>query len=332
MGIVGERFTYASSVAFCLALAYGLFILLKKNPRAKSFLPKETSLIFIVLLIVLIPYSAKTIIRNKDWDTHMTLYKHDIVDLEKSAKANALIAGRMNTELTETLIKGYTPPDMNRKADSIIFLYNRCLSIYPGYYSSYNNIGSVYFTIKSDLAPLSGILKKRWKCILIILKLFSTWLILMKCSGRIKKDSNLTQAANDCFRNALSDYKKAIELKPDYAKAMSNLANLYFNEFRNADSAIAINKRIIHINPATNVPYVNLANYSLHRGDTATAVSYMEKAIELYPQNEQACIRLSNYFNAKHDFQKADKYLQLAEKAKRGKHGNEKCQTGGLSN
>ena len=32
MGIVGERYCYASSVAFCLALAYGIFILLKKIP------------------------------------------------------------------------------------------------------------------------------------------------------------------------------------------------------------------------------------------------------------------------------------------------------------
>jgi tetratricopeptide (TPR) repeat protein len=317
MGIVGERYMYASSVAFCLALAYGLFILLKKNPKATSFLPKDIKAIIVVLVIILIPYSAKTIVRNKDWDTHMSLYKHDIVNLEKSAKANALIAGRMNTELTEACMKGNTPPDVDRKADSIIFLYKRCLSIYPDYYSSYNNIGSVYFTIKKDFSTAIWYFKKALEINPAYTETLFNMAFSYEMLGREKKDSSLTKEAMDCFSNAANAYKKAIVLKPDYAKAMSNLANLYYNEFKIADSAIAINKRIMRIDPATDMPYVNLANYSLHRGDTATAISYMEKAVELVPQSYNACMRLSMYFRAKNDFIKADKYHQLAEKAKR---------------
>jgi tetratricopeptide (TPR) repeat protein/4-amino-4-deoxy-L-arabinose transferase-like glycosyltransferase len=317
MGIVGERYCYASSVAFCLALAYGIFILLKKNPRATSFLSKDTTVIIIVLLLILIPYSARTIVRNRNWDTHMTLYKHDITDLENSAKANALIAGRMNTELTDKLVKGLIPPDMNRKADSIIMLYNRCISIYPKYYSSYNNIGSVYFTIKKDFPAAIWNFKKALEIHPDYVEALYNMAYSFEMLGRVKRDSNLALEANSCFLSAVMNYKKAIALKPDYVKAMGNLANIYYYEFKNLDSAIAVNKQIIHVDPATDVPYVNLANYSLRRGDTAMAMSYMEKAVQLIPQNYQTYMRLSNYFRSKHDFIKADKYQQLAEQAKR---------------
>ena len=113
------------------------------------------------------------------------------------------------------------------------------------------------------------------------------------------------------------NYKKAIALKPDYIKAMGNLANIYFYEFKNVNRAVAVNNRIMHIDPATDVPYINLANYSLRRGDTAMAMAYNGKSRCTYPQNYQTYMRLSNYFRSKHDFIKADKYLQLAEQAKR---------------
>jgi tetratricopeptide (TPR) repeat protein len=316
MGIVGERYTYASSVAFCLALTYGIFMLLKKNPKATSFLSKDTSLIIIVLLFILIPYSAKTIIRNKDWDTHMSLYNHDITDLQKSAKANALIAGRMNLELTEKLVKGIIPPDLNSKADSIILLYKRCLDIYPEYYSSYNNIGSVYFTIKKDYATAITYFKKALDIHSDYIEAWFNMAYSYEMLGKVKQYNKLDKDALDCFHHAVNAYKSAIQLKPDYVKAMSNLANIYMNELGNADSAIALNKKIMQIDPTTDLPYVNFANYNLHRGDTVAAMQYMEKAVEVYPLNYEACVRLSKYFNSKHDYLKADKYLQLAEKAK----------------
>jgi tetratricopeptide (TPR) repeat protein len=317
MGIVGERYVYASSVAFCLALAYFIFLILKNNPRAKSFSQKELTWIFILLLIILVPYSVKTIIRNKNWDTHLSLYSHDIEYLENSAKANALLAGQLNTELNEILFKGIRPAYLKSRVDSIIFIYKRCLDVYPEYYSSYNNIGSVYFTIMKDYATAIPYFEKAISMHPDYVEASFNIAFSYEMLGRIKKDSSLDKAANYCFISAIKYYDKAIKLKPDYIRAMSNLANLYFNILGNTDSALAINKRIMRINPNTDMPYVNLGNYSLIKGDTISAVQYMEKSVELVPQNYETCMRLSHYFNNKHDLQKADKYMQMAQKAKK---------------
>ena len=130
----------------------------------------------------------------------MSLYKHDIIDLEHSAKANALIAGRMNTELTEKLVKGLIPPDMNRKADSISYC---CITVAFPFIRSiilHTIILAPYISPLKRISPTAIWYFKKglvYTCRLCrsLLQLAYSFEML----GRNKKDGGLTMEANSCF-------------------------------------------------------------------------------------------------------------------------------------
>ncbi|MFH0867671.1 MAG: hypothetical protein V1904_15885, partial [Bacteroidota bacterium] len=271
MGIVADRFVYASSLGFCMVVAYFIFKLQKKNYRLQFISFNDRVKLFIPLIIILILYSAKCIARNTSWKDHITLYSNDIKYLENSAKANALIAGQMMAELNKMLYKGQTPPHLNQKIDLIIGYFNQSIKIYPEYYSSYNNIGTIYFTILAGSVKNSGDSVKARDYYKTGISYFKKAISLF--SGYIEAYFNLAYSYEMIgeYDSAVVCYRKNIALKHDNMRAMSNLANIYFNQYENFDSALAINKRMMKINPDSDIPYINLGTYSLKKSDTITA-------------------------------------------------------------
>lgn len=316
MGIVAERFVYASSLGFCIVVAYFIFKFMKKDARLNFISSGDRSKLLLPLIIILIPYSAKTISRNTSWKDHMTLYSNDIKHLENSAKANALIGGQMMAELNKLLFKGQPPKDLNQKLTQIIGFYNQSIKIYPDYYSSYNNIGTIYFTVLASSAKNNG-------DTILAAKYYRKGIPYFKKAISMKPDYaeayfNLAYSYEMIgnYDSALYCYRKNISIKPDNVRSMSNLANMYFNVFNLYDSAVAINKRIIVLNPESDAPYINLGTYSLKRSDTIGAVKMYETALEKFPSNYNLAAKLSKYYFNK-DKEKYLKYQQMAEKAKK---------------
>ena len=300
MGIVAERYVFSASLGFCIVLAYLIFKLLKVD--FKAIIPEASvKKVLLFMLILLIPYSAKTITRNRDWDTYLSLYRHDIKDLDNSAKAYMLLATQMNMELTKSLMKGVVPNNMNATTDTIINYYKRSLEICPDLYSSYNNIGSEYFTILKDYE----------KAVPYFLKALE-----MK-PDYLEANYNLAYSYEMLgkYREAEKYYCKSIKLKSDQLQAYNNLANLCYFKFNNLDSAILLNNQIMKINPDVNQPLINIGNYYLHNKDTITALNYLEKAIAKTPDNYKLCAFLSDYYKKK-DKAKSAKYQQLGIDAK----------------
>jgi protein O-mannosyl-transferase len=309
VGIVAERFAYASSLGFCIALAYFFFRILKLEIKSSSISKSNVNKLFMLMMILLIPYSAKTISRNTSWKDHMTLYKNDIKYLDNSAKAQALIAGTQLTEVNKELFKGNTPRDLKEKIDMIFKHYKRSIEIYPEYSSSWNNIGSVYFTILQDYRSSMPYFKK---AIEIDPEYTEAYFNLGYSYEKLNK-----------YDSALYNYNKAIGVNPNYYRAISNKANVY-NALGKMDSAILINKDLMKRNPSSDQPYVNIGNYYLKKGDTITAISYMEQAAVKFPDNADLCLNLSKYFKAKKDSIKSEKFLNMAIDAKNKQAQNNK--------
>lgn len=316
MGIVAERFVYASSLGFCIVIVYFIFKLFKKTPVVNFISFADRTKLFIPLIIILIPYSAKTIVRNTSWKDHIALYSNDIKYLDKSAKANALIAGQMMQELNAKIFKGQVPADINDQIDKIIAYYNRSIEIYPDYYSSYNNIGSVYFTVLAGSAKNMG---DTAKAVTLYRKGISYFKkAISMCPDYTEAFFNLAYSYEmiNKYDSAIYFYRKNIALKPDNIRSLSNMANLYFNKYKNYDSAASINNRIIRIDSTSDTPYVNLGTYSLKRGDTTTAINYYETAIRKFPKNFDLAAKLSRYYKGR-DNDKYLKYQKMAFDAKK---------------
>jgi tetratricopeptide (TPR) repeat protein len=308
MGIVAERYVYASSLGFCLAIAFLLLKLLKIETIQNNILKKDWIKILIPLFIILIPFSAKTVSRNPNWNTHMSLYLNDIKYLNKSGKSNALIASQMMQDVNTTLNSGIVPNNLKEKADSIILFYNNSIKVLPSYYSSYNNIGTIYITM---LAPFENDSSKQRE-------IYSKAIWYFKESIKFKPlyfdalyNLGFTYEKLGNYKQSVKYYNKAAVLDSSYIKSWSNMANIYNDYLNNMDSAIILNQTIMKIAPASDIPYVNIGTYYLMRSDSVNAMKSFETASIKVPSNKVIAELLYYYFKDK-DKVKAEKYRVLA--------------------
>ena len=88
------------------------------------------------------------------------------------------------------------------------------------------------------------------------------------------------------MQKAVDEFKKAIEINPNYADAYHNLANTYqqMNQF---DLAVENYQKALSINPQLWQSYQNLAAIYFNQGDFQKALENIQKALEIDPQNPQ---------------------------------------------
>jgi protein O-mannosyl-transferase len=317
MGIVAERFIFSASLGFCIVLAWFIFKLLKKDVKIQSLSFHDRKILYFPLVIILLLYSVKTIARNTSWKDRLTLYNNDIVYLDKSAKANALIAGQMMTEMQNSISRGKPPAQINQRIDSIFDYFNQSLKIYPDYYSSYNNMGSIYYTILGSSARNMKDTAKARECYNTAITYFQKALDINPDYPEALFNIACSYEMIGEYDKALINYRKNIALKSDNIRSLSNMANLYFNQFDNYDSAVAINERIMKIDTSSSIPYLNLGGYSIKRdSNIVAALGYFETAMDKSPENYELATKLSKYYNGK-DAKKYLKYKQMAEDAKK---------------
>lgn len=294
-GIVAERFVLSASLGFVMVLCALFFMVFKLDIFQKTKYPVKTiKLPLILFFMILIPYTLRTIIRNKDWKDYKTLYSHDIGYLEKSAKANVVYASLKNRELYQIR----DPKKQHEAAEEAKKHYELALKIFPGYAIAQNNLGIIYFRYLND--PY---------------KALNCW----------KKAATYESTRADAFMNIatafdelqISDsaefyYKATISAQKKPTMAYSKLGDLYYRQGK-VQEAIAMNEKIMETDAVTDVPYINIGNYYMLGKDTINAIAMWEKAIEKQPGNPKLCTNLARYFEHIGDFKKSDYYYRLSQ-------------------
>lgn len=87
-------------------------------------------------------------------------------------------------------------------------------------------------------------------------------------------------------------YRQAIELKPDYAIAMTNLGNVCFR-MRRASEAEDWYRKAIALNPDQYEAWYNLGYMALESGDAERSITLFERAISAYPSFSDAYYNLA---------------------------------------
>jgi tetratricopeptide (TPR) repeat protein len=110
---------------------------------------------------------------------------------------------------------------------------------------------------------------------------------------------------------AVVAYRKAIDLKPDYAVAYSNLGNA-LREQKKLDEAVAAYRKAIQVQPDYAVAYINLGIALRAQKKLNEAVAAYRKAIDLQPD---LAIAYNNLGNALRDQKKLDEAVAAHRKA-----------------
>ena len=91
---------------------------------------------------------------------------------------------------------------------------------------------------------------------------------------------------------AIAQYYKALEIKPDYAEVHYNLGNALLHKGQ-MDEAIAHYKKALEIKPDCADGYNNLGIVLFQKGQVDQAIAQYQKALEINPQDVQARANLA---------------------------------------
>lgn len=94
------------------------------------------------------------------------------------------------------------------------------------------------------------------------------------------------------YQKAIEEFKKAVELKPDYGDAYHNVANVY-HQINRDDLAEESYKKALSLKPDLWQSYQNLAAIYFFQGKFDLALEFMEKASELNPNRPELYLNLA---------------------------------------
>lgn len=299
-GIVAERFLFAPSIGFAIAFTWILFYLTKNNINITSFKPVSKSLRYIVIIIVVI-FSIKSIARNTAWKDSETLYRNDIQYLEKSVKANDILAQELMDKVVRELPLKKPMSQIRPTLDSVILFYDRSLTLFPDNPKAMNNIANIYMNFFNQPDKALSYIQRAYP---YKKNSFEINFNLAQCYEMLKQDTN-----------AAIYYSNSTRIDPSYSKTWFNLINIYY-KIGMPDSAKLYCEKMLEHDTTTEIPYVGLGYYYILHKDTARAVTFWEKAFTKNPQNYERAISLFNYYKIKKDTIKANFYYQKALDAK----------------
>lgn len=103
---------------------------------------------------------------------------------------------------------------------------------------------------------------------------------------------------------------RAIQLKPDFVDAMSELAKIHLAK-QKYDKSEALYVRINKLEPTNPLPYFYLGMIAKEKRDTTKAIQFFEKTLVYDDKHYDAIMQLGNIYAISHD----KKALELFEKA-----------------
>ncbi len=126
-GMVGERLAFTASAGFCLVIGSLLVQLVKKGTLSAK------GLNYMMIGIVLV-FSTRTIARNSNWKSQLTLVEHDIAHLTESVYANHMYALTcMNEATTNTKLSQNEKVLLIASAEQAL---KKATATYPAYFNA----------------------------------------------------------------------------------------------------------------------------------------------------------------------------------------------------
>lgn len=269
-GIMAERFLYAPVLAFCIVLGYFLFKLLPEgiSSEFKNFNLKKGILFVVLTSLILVTFSARTIIRNPDWKNNFTLFSADIGHGGNSSQ----LRKHYGSELINQSVEEKNPVRKDSLMQAGIEQLNKSLEINPHFSDAWFKLGFAYYQQGLYRKSIEYYEKANLKNAMTLSNLALSYYMIneyekgyqmLTRSLELNPHNPTAQKNLPLLRNAweqsqelpealpgqdalyfyskgnelaqqkeyqkaLLSFKKAINLKPDFVEAMVNQGNCYY--------------------------------------------------------------------------------------------------------
>ena len=283
-GIVGERLTFFPSLGFCIALAYGIFRILKIDIHSEQINSVKIWLLVIVILIIIIPYSVKTVSRNRDWKDYLTLFSHDIKYLNNSAKANSLYASQLLKEAFNNDVKNPAPPIQQEYLNLAVQHLKKTVEIDPTYKFAWNNLGFITYQYLDKKEEGMDYMNKA----------------VQLDPGYEEANFNLGYAYKQQgnYEQSIQHFHEAQRTNPGKILYYTEEADVWFKS-GNPEKALMLYKKASGLDSTSTLPLIGMGNIYWFSGDTISAIENWEKAFKLNPTNLEICKNLLGYYTSK---------------------------------
>ena len=264
-GVYGDRLTYISSIGFSLMIISVLIPFLKNVEITKfSGLTTKPKIYGVSIIFITMLYTWN---RNADWYDKLTLFENDIVHLEKSAKANSLLANEYFEQLRNPNLKS-NPQTVIQKC---IKHYSQAVTNDSSFFSAYNNAGVVYYSYLKDYTRAKKLFTLAIRHRLLYSQAHEN---LGNC---YKQEKNIAKA--------YWCYKKSYEINPKQYSAYIAVISMFFNE-KNYDKCLELID-IARFNIQNNYELTaQEANCYLMKKDLKKAIEKYEEAYQFNPNPE----------------------------------------------
>jgi tetratricopeptide (TPR) repeat protein len=268
-GLFADRYSFHATIGFSLLLATA-FVYLYHIPLnsffAKYVAPEKIKQpLKIALTTLLLVYSALTIARNAQWKDNLTLFRHDIKHLDKSAQAHNILALNLMAHSDEE----QNPLQQMELRKEALFHFKKVLEIYPSFFNGAYDIGRVYSSLNMPDSALAA---------------FKHALTIDTSYSEVHRNIGEILSTQGKFAEAVPYFIHVINDQPTDYNGYDKLSFAYFklNEF---DKSLEVNKEAIRQMPLIVDPYVNIGRTYLGMQQSDSARYYFQKANEMFPGN-----------------------------------------------
>jgi tetratricopeptide (TPR) repeat protein len=303
---MAERFMYIPSLGFCMAVAYFITRFISRAGQQKKPSATEThkryKRVMMVLSVLLLLYSIKTIERSSHWKNQLTIYREDAKTSANSASAHfsfgVALLGVQYPEETD-------PVEKNRILDQSIEEISRAIEIYKDAPIYYVKLGQAYLAKHDNPNAIKNLEKgllhlpyAGQQDYFILGDAYMQEKQFDKAAEvygmAIEKDTSSAGGyynkgtallKGNRFEEAIVTFQKALAIKPAFSEAYCNMGCAY-GGLGKYPEAIGLFEQGIKANPAYSKNYYFMGLTYRNMGDSIKAKPYFEKAASLGENNK----------------------------------------------